>query len=235
MPIIITFVADYLEYVFMKRLCTVAALFDFDGVVMDTEPQYTVFWNEQGLKYLGVENFGATIKGQTLNQIYEANFTGDLVEMRQQITNDLNLFEKQMTYEYLPGVQHYLKELREKGVGIALVTSSNVEKMDNIYNAYPDFKNQFDHILTGEMFQNSKPHPECFLLGMKLLGAEPENSYVFEDSFHGLQAGRASGATVIGLATTNSRGAIASKADYVIDDFIDMTALEDIANTKKIR
>ncbi len=208
----------------MKRLSAVAALFDFDGVVMDTEPQYTIFWNEQGLKYLGKDNFGATIKGQTLTQIYEANFTGDLVEVRQQITTDLNQYEKQMTYEYLPGIQRYLKELRDNGVGIALVTSSNIEKMQNIYNAYPDFKSQFDHILTGEMFQNSKPHPECFLLGMKLIGAEAANSFVFEDSFHGLQAGRASGATVIGLATTNSRDAIADKADFTIDDFTDMHA-----------
>ena len=82
------------------------------------------------------------------------------------------------------------------------------------------------------MFQNSKPHPECFLLGMKLLGATPENSFVFEDSFHGLQAGRSSGATVIGLATTNPREAIQSKADYVIDDFSEMHAA-DLALLKK--
>ncbi len=210
----------------MERLEVRAALFDFDGVVMDTEPQYTIFWNEQGKKYLGKENFGATIKGQTLTQIYEGNFIDDLIRVRQQITEDLNRFEKQMVFEYLPGIQNYLKELRENGVGLALVTSSNEEKMQNIYNAYPDFKLQFDHILTGEMFQNSKPHPECFLLGMKLLGACPENSFVFEDSFHGLQAGRSSGATVIGLATTNPREAIQSKADHVIDDFSEMHATD---------
>ena len=62
-----------------------------------------------------------------------------------------------------------------------------------------------DRILTGEMFARSKPAPDCFLLGMEIFGATPENSYVFEDSFHGLQAGMTSGATVIGLATTNTR------------------------------
>ena len=46
---------------------------------------------------------------------------------------------------------------------------------------------------------------------------------VFEDSFHGLQAGMTSGATVIGLATTNSREAITGKAHYIIDDFTGMT------------
>ena len=48
---------------------TIAALFDFDGVIMDTEAQYTLFWNEQGSVYLGENNFGYGIKGQTLTQI----------------------------------------------------------------------------------------------------------------------------------------------------------------------
>ena len=52
------------------------ALFDFDGVVMDTEPQYTVFWNRIGEKYLGMKNFGISIKGQTLKYIYSRFFAG---------------------------------------------------------------------------------------------------------------------------------------------------------------
>ena len=39
----------------------IAVLFDFDGVIMDTETQYTVFWDEQGHKYLGEEDFGRCI------------------------------------------------------------------------------------------------------------------------------------------------------------------------------
>ena len=207
----------------MNKLRFKAALFDFDGVVMDTEPQYTLFWNEQGRKYLGVENFGATIKGQTLTMIYEGNFIGELVQVRDVITAELNAYEKQMTYEYLPGAEDFLAELKSNGVGIALVTSSNEEKMVNIYNAYPQFKSKFNHILTGEMFTNSKPHPECFLLGMKLLNAQPQETVVFEDSFHGLQAGRSSGAFVVGLSTTNPENAISDKCDRVVKDFSSMT------------
>ena len=42
----------------MNTTKTIAALFDFDGVIMDTETQYTVFWDEQGRKYLNEEDFG---------------------------------------------------------------------------------------------------------------------------------------------------------------------------------
>ena len=206
----------------MNTTKTIAALFDFDGVIMDTETQYTVFWNEQGLKYLNEEDFGRRIKGQTLAQIYEKYFS-TLPEAQQEITAKLNVFEKQMSYEYIPGVEAFIADLRRHDVKIAIVTSSNEEKMQNVYNAHPEFKGMVDRILTGEMFARSKPAPDCFLLGREIFESTPESTYVFEDSFHGLQAGMTSGATVIGLATTNSREAITGKAHYIMDDFIGMT------------
>lgn len=206
----------------MDSTKTIAVLFDFDGVIMDTETQYTVFWDEQGRKYLGEEDFGRRIKGQTLTQIYD-NYFADKPEAQQEITAELNVYEKQMSYEYIPGVEAFIADLRRNGVKIAVVTSSNEEKMQHVYNAHPEFKGMVDRILTGEMFARSKPAPDCFLLGMEIFGATPENTYVFEDSFHGLQAGMTSGATVIGLATTNSRDAITGKAHYVIDDFTGMS------------
>ena len=199
-----------------------AVLFDFDGVIMDTETQYTVFWDEQGHKYLGEEDFGRCIKGQTLTQIYEKYFS-DKPEAQEEITARLNLFEKAMSYKYIPGVEAFIADLRRHGAKIAVVTSSNEDKMQNVYNAHPEFKGMVDRILTGEMFAHSKPAPDCFLLGMEVFSATPENTYVFEDSFHGLQAGMTSGATVIGLATTNTRKAITGKAHYIIDDFAEMT------------
>lgn len=206
----------------MNTTKAIAALFDFDGVIMDTETQYTVFWNEQGLKYLNEEDFGRRIKGQTLAQIYEKYFS-TLPEAQQEITAKLNVFEKQMSYEYIPGVEAFIAGLRRHDVKIAVVTSSNEEKMQNVYNAHPEFKGMVDRILTGEMFTRSKPAPDCFLLGMEIFGSTPDSTYVFEDSFHGLQAGMTSGATVIGLATTNSRDAITGKAHYIMDDFTEMT------------
>lgn len=76
-----------------------------------------------------------------------------------------------------------------------------------------------DHILTAEMFVRSKPDPECFLLGALVFDTVPENCVVFEDSFHGLEAGNRAGMTVIGLATTNPEEQIRDKANAVIQDF----------------
>lgn len=206
----------------METTKKLAALFDFDGVIMDTETQYTVFWDEQGHRYLGIESYGRQIKGQTLVQIYEKDFAGR-PEAQEQITRDLARFEREMTYAYIPGVEAFIADLRRHGVSLAVVTSSDDKKMENVYRTHPEFKQQFDRILTAGMFTRSKPAPDCFLLGMEIFGIPAEQTFVFEDSFHGLQAGRDSGATVIGLATTNPREAIVDKANDVIDDFSGMT------------
>lgn len=207
----------------MKIEKPVAALFDFDGVVVDTEPQYTLFWDEKGkLHHPDIPDFGHHIKGQTLTQLYERYFLCPS-ELQTQITRELNEFETQMKFEYIPGVVDFMKELRENGVKIAIVTSSNDQKMENAYRAHPELKSMVDEILTADRFTHSKPHPECFLMGAQVFGVPIENCVVFEDSFHGLEAGNRAGMKVIGLATTNTASAIADKCSLVIPDFTGFT------------
>ena len=197
-------------------------LFDFDGVIADTETQYTEFWNRIGREYLGQEEFGHTIKGQTLVQIFGKYFES-MDREQEEIVPQLNEFEANMFYDYIPGAQAFMKELKAAGIPMAIVTSSNDIKMSNAYKAHPELLELVDKVLTSEYFSKSKPDPECFLKGMEILGGTPGETVVFEDSFHGLTAGRASGAKVIGLATTNKREAIAPLCDMVIDDFYGLT------------
>ena len=197
-----------------------AALFDLDGVVFDTEPQYTLFWGSQcrlyhpehpGLEY--------EIKGSTLDQIFDRWWAGPLEAERTAVTRRLNEFEAQMRYEYIDGLQDFLAQLRRKGVKTAIVTSSNRQKMDSVYRSRPELKCCFDDILTSEDFTESKPSPQCYLRAASRLGATPGDCVVFEDSFNGLRAGRAAGMFVVGLATTNSREDIAPLSDVQISNY----------------
>ena len=198
----------------------IAALFDFDGVVVDTESQYSIFWNRQGeLYHPELEEFGRRIKGQTLGQIFDGYFAGE-TEVQKKITADLNEFEKNMQFDFLPGVVDFMKELRANGIKIAIVTSSNDLKMANVYKAHPELTSMVDRVLTADMFTQSKPHPECFLLGAKIFDTVPDNCVVFEDSFHGLEAARRANMKIVGLCTTNPREAIKDKADVIISDFV---------------
>lgn len=195
-----------------------AALFDLDGVVVDTEPQYSVFWGGVCREYHpdqpGLEN---RIKGQTLDQIFDANFESPV--SRADILKRLNIFEAQMEYAYIKGFEHAMNWLRENGIYTALVTSSNIPKMTCVYKAHPEFKQMFDIVLTSEDFTQSKPHPECYLKAATKLGVAPAKCLVFEDSFNGLKSGRAASMPVVGLATTNPASEIASLCDVVMDDF----------------
>lgn len=197
-----------------------AALFDLDGVVFDTEPQYTVFWGSQCRLYHpehpGLEH---EIKGSTLLQIYDRWFSGALVKEQDVITQRLNAFETRMTFEYIAGFEALIADLRAHGVKTAVVTSSNVPKMESVYRAQPQFKTLFDAILTSEDFEYSKPHPDCYLKGAARFDASPAECVVFEDSFNGLKSGRAAGMRVVGLATTNTVEAIAPLSDIQITDF----------------
>lgn len=196
------------------------ALFDLDGVVFDTEPQYTVFWGSQCRLYHpehpGLEH---EIKGSTLTQIYDRWFDGPLEKERSIVTQRLDDFEQQMTFEYLPGFEAFVQDLRLHGVKTAVVTSSNVPKMESVYRQRPEFRSLFDAILTSEDFAFSKPHPDCYQRGAQRFGADPSECIVFEDSLNGLRSGRAAGAVVFGLVTTLPRETISPLSDVQLADY----------------
>ena len=208
----------------MKKMNEIkAALFDLDGVVFNTEPQYTVFWGEQCREFHpehpGLEQ---EIKGQTLVQIYDAWFSGPLADKQALITERLNQFEQQMRYDYIAGFTDYIARLRQAGVKTAVVTSSNQPKMQAVYASRPEFKTLFDAILTSEDFERSKPDPDCYLKAAQRFGVAPTDCVVFEDSFNGLKSGRAAGMYVVGLATTNPSDSIRPYCDQVIDDYLNI-------------
>ena len=202
----------------MDKNKPIAALFDLDGVILDTENQYSIYWKEQGEKYRpDIPHFEQKIKGNTLKVILE--YFKDQPGVAELVTQGLNDYETHMDYRFIPGVREFIEELRKDGIKTAVVTSSNEQKMACVYKTHPHFKEYFDHILTADRFRKSKPDPDCYLLGANIFETIPENCMVFEDSLNGIEAGNRAGMTVIGLATTNSVEAIKNKTHYVIPDF----------------
>ena len=200
-----------------------ACLFDLDGVVFETESLYTSFWCEMKKEYCPeITDFEYIIKGQTLVQIYDKYFAGE-EKKQQEITNKLNEFEQSMPFNYVDGFETFVKALRSEGIKTAVVTSSNREKMQNVYRKHPEFQSYFDAILTSEDFEESKPSPDCYLKAAARFGVQSKECIVFEDSFNGLRSSVASGARVIGLATTNPIHEIKKYTDKVISNYIGFT------------
>ena len=204
----------------MKKEELKAALFDLDGVVIDTETQYSVFWGSQCRLYHpehpGLEN---EIKGQTLDQILDMGWSGELESERQVLIERLNAFEAQMQLDYLEGFLPFISDLRQHGMKTSVVTSSNRLKMENVYRQHPEFQQLIDAILTSEDFAESKPSPDCYLRAAQRFGLEREACVVLEDSVNGLRSGRAAGMMVVGLVTTNPLDVVRPLSDCQIKDY----------------
>ena len=199
------------------------ALFDLDGVVFDTESQYSVFWGGVFRKYYPeTEGLEQKIKGQTLVQIYDGYFKDDK-DKQNAITRGLDAFEQTMDFPFIPGFESFVANLRRHGVKTAVVTSSNRMKMQAVYRKHGQMDQLFDAILTAEDFERSKPDPDCYLNGAQRFGMQKDECVVFEDSFNGLKSGQAAGMFVVGLATTNPADSIRPYADVVVSDFRGMT------------
>ena len=190
-------------------------LFDLDGVLLDSEGNYTIFWAQMDKEFpTGIENFASYIKGLHLTRIL-GFFESD--EVRQQVQDRLLDFERDTKYEFFPGALDFVRRLRDAGIPMAIVTSSDHKKMQALYEQYPEFPTLFEHIITGDMVAKAKPDPECFLTGAKLLGVDIKDCIVFEDSRNGLIAARESGAMIIGLPTTLAPDVVSQLCDMMVD------------------
>ena len=195
-------------------MATRGALFDLDGVIIDSEGRYTIFWNEIERIYpTGIPNYAIAIKGTTLPTILN-NYNSQKV--RDDITARLMEFQANMVYEPYPGAIEMLEELNRRDVPMALVTSSDERKMSHLFQHLPRLKELMCAVIDGSMVTHSKPDPEGYLRGAAAIGVAPENCFVFEDSLQGLSAGRSSGATVVGLSTTYPVEEIEKRADIVV-------------------
>lgn len=197
------------------------ALFDLDGVLVDSEWRYTEFWTEiEALYPTGIANYPQVIKGTTLQTIMQ-NYSDPAVQA--DITRRLMDLQATMPFDFYPGALHFLHSLREAGVKMALFTSSDPVKMGRLMSENPEFARMFEVVVDGSMVSRSKPDPEGYLLCASQLGLRPQECCVFEDSIQGLKAGRAAGGKVVGVATTYSRERVTPLADDVVDTLADMS------------
>lgn len=203
-----------------------AVLFDLDGVIINTEAQYTTFWERIGQRKLPhLPNFAQDIKGHTLKQILAEYFPDDKTR-QQRVIDDINAFEQHMDYPYIAGAVEFVKALRAEAIPTAIVTSSNQDKMKVLGQRHPEFASLFDHIFTAENVMRSKPAPDCYLQAAAHFGLDAKECFVFEDSISGLQAGKSSGATVVGLTTTNAASTIRPYCELVINDFTEINVAQ---------
>jgi len=213
-------------------------IFDMDGVIVDTEPVHHYAYN-QHFKQLNIEvtpEMYATFTGNSTKNTYEklkshfeiAETVPDLVEAKRNLFNDA--FDSKEDLCLIDGVEDLIKELYHNGMQLVLASSSANVTIDRVFRRF-GLHQYFTHLVSGEDFPNSKPHPAIFEHAAKLSQTSVENCIVIEDSTNGIIAAKAAGIYCIGYESFNTKLQDYSKADRVIKDFSELN-FEIIKNSK---
>lgn len=201
------------------------AVFDWDGVVIDSSVAHERSWEalarEENLP-LPADHFRRGFGKRNELIIPDIlKWTQDKAEVRRLSDRKEFLYRaiaRTGHIRLLPGVRELLGALRELGVPCVIGTSTPRENLALSFELFGigDF---FLGAVASEDVARGKPDPEVFLKGCALAGGDPARSFVFEDSFSGLQAGLAGGFITIALATTNTRAQLADVgAHRIVDD-----------------
>ncbi len=186
-----------------------AAIFDWDGVVIDSSRQH-----ERGWEMLAAEQERVLPSGWFKRSFGMKNDRGirELLGWTREPDHiqQLNL-RKEVLYRELilqdhilplPGVVNWLERLQSAGVPCAIGSSTPRANIECVIDAL-NLRGFFAAAVTAEDVTHGKPHPEVFLKAAQKLEMPPERCVVFEDAHVGIEAARAAGMKVVGVATTH--------------------------------
>lgn len=176
-----------------------AVVFDFDGLILDTESlwfdAYSAVYAEEG-GVLPVEEWAKAV-GTTFGvfdpYVYLESQIGkpvdrESIEARMKANYDQYVQQLQLR----PGVEDYLRDARQMGLRIGLSSSSSREWVEGYLKQY-GLRDYFEAISTSNDVAVVKPDPALYLRTMQLLGVTGAESLAFEDSLNGLRAAVAAG------------------------------------------
>jgi HAD superfamily hydrolase (TIGR01509 family) len=170
----------------------------------------------------------ATFTGNSTKNIFERlkvqfNLSDDvptLVETKRNLFNEA--FDSKEDLYLLDGVEDLIKDLHQNGMQLVLASSSATVTINKIFNRF-GLHQYFTHIVSGEDFPKSKPHPAIFQQAAFLAKTPVENCIVIEDSTNGILAAKSAGIYCIGYDSFHSKMQDYSKADRVISNFDELS------------
>lgn len=197
-----------------------------DGVIVDTEPVHYYSFR-QHFRELNIDvsdEMYATFTGNSTRNVYERlkqHFALEedverLIDIKRAIFNDA--FDSKEDLYLLDGVEDLIRDLHRNGMQLVLASSSAKVTIARIFNRFK-LHEYFSHIVSGEDFPKSKPHPAIFEHAAMLSGDPIENCIVIEDSTNGIRAAKAAGIYCIAYDSEHSKFQDLSEADEVIRHF----------------
>ncbi len=205
------------------------AIFDLDGVIVDTAKYHYLAWKRlaraHGFDFTEVDN--ERLKGvsrrRSLEILLEIGHVSADEATREAMASQKNAWyvdyiRHMEASELLPGAAAYLQFLRAHGVQTALGSASQNAPL---ILARLNIAALFDTVVDGTMVQRTKPDPEVFVCAAEKLGVKPERCVVFEDAEAGIEAGRRAGMGTVGIGQPSRL----KEADVVVASLQQLTRL----------
>lgn len=184
-----------------------ACLFDLDGVIIDTAKYHYLAWRELAteLGFVFTEQDNERLKGvsrmRSLDILLEVGglvFSNDkkLQLASQKNAHYLELVMRMPPEEVLPGAVDFVQACKKKGLNVGIASAS---KNAPAILQHMQLSSLFDIVVDGNMVSHTKPNPEVFLIGAKLLSVLPRSCVVFEDAAAGGEAAHRAGMFCVGI------------------------------------
>ncbi len=213
-----------------------AVIFDMDGVIVDTEPvhRYAYFKHFDELNVLVTDEMFATYTGnstrnvfQKLKNTFEINHeVEDLIQRKRAIFNDA--FDTKEDLYLIEGVENLIQNLHSNGFELIVASSASKVTIERVFKRF-HLHQYFSHIVSGEDFPKSKPHPAIFEHAASLSKFPKNECIVIEDSWNGIEAAVGAGIFCVGYNSEHSKMQDLSKANTIINHFDELT-IEKIRN-----
>jgi HAD superfamily hydrolase (TIGR01509 family) len=202
---------------------TLLAIFDHDGVLVDSLELHQAAWvelgNRAGLPVTASfihETFGMANPSIFRRLLGDSITPGDIArytEMKEACYRDLARGKVVL----MDGVHDLLDRLTADGFLLAVGTSGVRANLQLTIDE-TGLAGRFASIASAEDFTHGKPDPEVFLVAAGKAGVEPRHAVVFEDAIFGIQAAKAAGMRAVGVTTTNPASVLyEAGADLVVE------------------
>ncbi len=208
-----------------------AALFDWDGVIVDSSRPHEKSWERLAAeehRALPPDHFKRSFGMKNEQIIPELlGWTRDPQEVRRLSLRKEALYREIIREEGiapLPGVRPWLEALRAAAVPCAIASSTHRENIVCTLGVI-GFEKYFTVIVSSEDVRHGKPDPEVFLLAAQKMNIPPPRCVVFEDAHVGIEAARRAGMKVVGVATTHPSDTLVG-ADRIVHRLDELTVAE---------
>ena len=206
-----------------------AVLFDMDGVIVDTEPlhrkAYFKMFDDLGIdvsEELYTSFTGSSTKRVCTTLVEKFNLEvshEDLAAIKRNYFK--YYFDTDQDFDLIPGVKNLIEHYYENGLKLVLASSAHMNTINWVFEKF-GLEQYFIGKISGADLQESKPHPEIFIMAAEMAGEDKENCMVIEDSTNGIEAAYSAEIFCVAYQSAHSTHQVYDKASLLVSDFTDI-------------